>query len=157
MGGVAVALPALEIMAVSGSARAGGDVIPRFLTSYVGVSIGRNHYIDDMCCTELLVTDRITPDLEGPGYDLKQVLQPVGAAPWQYQTGYGGDQPAYDIQSELTIVSGLKVPWGDDGAIPPGGRAIPFHGNSVMPQLSGHLRPILNLPWGAGVCPDRRP
>jgi hypothetical protein len=137
MGGVAVALPALEIMSTPRSARAGNNAVARFLTSYVGVSIGRNHYIDDACCTELLVTDRITPDAEGTGYDLKQVLQPVGATSWQYQTGFGGDQPAYDIQSELTVVSGLKVPWGADGEIPPGGRAIPFHGNSVMPQLSG--------------------
>jgi hypothetical protein len=139
IGGVAVALPALEIMSTSRSAHAGGEAPPRFLTSYVGTSTGRNHYIEDTCCTDLVASDRITPDIEGAGYDLKQALAPVGAVPWQYQTGYGGDQPAHDIQSELTVVSGLLVPWGDAGAIPPGGRLIGFHGTSVTPQLSGSI------------------
>ncbi len=138
-GGIALALPALEIMSTPRSARAGGDAIPRFLTSYVGTSTGRNHYPDDTCCAELVISDRMTPDAEGPGYDLKQALRPVGPGPWQYENGFGGDQPAYDVQSELTLVSGLVVPWGDAGAIPPGGRHRNFHGLSVTPQLSGSI------------------
>lgn len=139
IGGVAVALPALEIMTAPGPARAGAEPVARFLTSYVGTSIGRRHYVNDTCCGEFDAGDRITPDIVGPNYDLKQGLQPVGASPWQYLTGYGGDQPAYDVQSELTVVSGLQVPWGETGAIPPGGRWIGFHGTTVTPQLSGSI------------------
>ncbi len=139
IGGAAVALPALEIMTTPGSARAGSDTIARFMTSYVAASTGRSHYPNDVCCGTLEASDRITPSIEGADYDLKQALQPLGAAAWQYETGYGGDQPAYDVRDEITIVSGLEVPWGHDGAIPPAGRWVGFHGTSVTPQLSGTI------------------
>ncbi len=144
-GGIALALPALEIMRSSPSARAGGggSSVARYVNSYVGVSSGRSHYIDDTCCTELLQSDRITPDAEGPDYDLKQGLKPLGADPWfnERNPGFGGAQPAYDVQKHVSIVSGLKVPWATaGGSVPPGGRDVAFHGSSVLPQLCGHRR-----------------
>lgn len=138
IGGVAVALPALEIMSHGGSASAGGSAAPaRFLTSFVGTTTGRRHYLDDECCGDTVGGDRMTPDAEGADYDLKQALQPLGSEPWQYETGFGGDQPAFDIQSEFTIVSGLKVPWGSGSSIPAGGRTTLFHGSTITPQLAG--------------------
>ena len=140
VGGIAVALPALEIMMAPTSSRAGSSpIVPRFLTSYVGTSTGRRYWVDDTCCGVFEDGDRITPDIEGPGYDIKHALLPIGAAPWQYLTGYGGDQPAYDVRDEVTVVSGLRVPWGEVGAIPPGGRLVNFHGTTVTPQLSGTI------------------
>ncbi len=138
-GGVALALPALEIMAPSRAARAGGGASPKFMTSFVGTSIGRNHWPDDDCCGPTYPGDQLTPDNEGAGYDLKHVLSPVGADPWQYHSGFGGNQPAFDVQKELTVVSGLKVPWGPDGDLPPGGRTIKFHYCTVTPQISGTI------------------
>jgi hypothetical protein len=116
---------------------AAGDTAARFLTSYVGTSSGSAHYDDDICCSTPVASDRVTPDIVGPDYDIKQGLQPLGATAWQFQNGFGGDQPAFDIQSEVTVVSGLKVPWGDEGSVPPSGRSKLFHGTSVTPQLAG--------------------
>lgn len=138
IGGIGVALPALEIMSHGQEARAGSDAPPaRFLTSFVGTTTGRNHYLDDQCCGETVGGDRITPDIVGADYDLKQALQPLGAEAWQYQTGFGGDQPFYDIRSDFSVVSGLKIPWGSGASIPAGGRALPFHGTTITPQLAG--------------------
>ncbi len=136
IGGVALALPALEIMSRPRSARAATGT-PRFLTSYVGTSVGRAY--SETSGGPLINGDRMTPDNEGAGYDIKQALQPIGAQPWQYENGFGGDQPAFDVRDVLTIVSGLVVPWGPIGSVPPGGRSLDFHNNSVYSQISGAI------------------
>lgn len=139
MGGVALALPALEIMSPSSTARAGGGPTPRFMTSFVGTSTGRTYWPNDECCGTTYPGDRITPDSDGAGYDLKQSLLPVGAAAWQYTNGFGGDQAGLDVQDQLTVVSGLTIPWGTGADIPPAGRTIGFHYTTITPQISGTI------------------
>ena len=111
-GGIAIALPGLEIMR-GGVHRAAADVPgapKRFICMYGGVSTGA--YGSDM----------ITPVNVGPGYDLKRSLASVAEL---------------GMQSEISVVTGLKVPWAGTGPVPPGGRRNPFHGNTVVPQLCG--------------------
>lgn len=139
-GGVALALPALEIMLSPGRASAGGAANMRFFLSYVASSSGRTYYANgDQCCGETVNGDLITPDVVGPGYDLKGALVPLGAADWEYSTGFGGVHPGYGVQDEVTIVSGLRIPTNAtlSEEIPPGGRTLLFHGSTVVPQISG--------------------
>jgi hypothetical protein len=58
----------------------------------------------------------------GAGYDLKTATQPFAM---------------YDVQSEITIVSGLAIPTANGGAVPAGGRADDFHINNMGPLLTG--------------------
>jgi hypothetical protein len=114
-GGVAIALPVLEIMLDdNGIAYAGGDPIPRrFLVSFDGGAIGAD---GDS------VHNLYAPDAVGPGYDLKRATMPLG--------DYGG------IQSEVSVVSGLMVPYGTN-PIPAGGWAADFHIQALGPLISG--------------------
>jgi hypothetical protein len=114
-GGVAVALPTLEIMLNNhGEALAdGGDLACRFMVSFDGGALGadgdskHNDY---------------APDTVGPNYDLKIATQALG--------DYGG------IQSEVSVVSGLLIPYGTS-PIPPGGWASDFHIQALGPLISG--------------------
>ena len=86
LGGVAVTLPALEIMFDRhGQAYAQGQPIPkRYLVCFGGQSLGgdgdpvHNDYV---------------PNTVGRGYDLKSALAPLAA-----------------VQSEVSVVSGLTIP-----------------------------------------------
>jgi hypothetical protein len=115
VGGVAVALPTLEIMLDnSGEAHAGGDPVPRrFMLSFDGGALGAD---GDP------VHNMYAPDGVGPDYDLKTATMPLG--------DYDG------IKSEVSIVSGLVVPYGT-GPIPPGGWAQDFHIQALGPLISG--------------------
>jgi len=107
LGGVGVALPALEIM-LPRSARA--DILPRrFVLSYAGTSLG------------VASTKYVVPSGVG-SYELTPGLAPLGD---------------HGVQSEVTIVSGMKIPWQTTGEIPPGGRPRNFHYYSVSPQIAG--------------------
>ncbi|MEM6993837.1 MAG: DUF1552 domain-containing protein, partial [Myxococcota bacterium] len=109
-GRVALALPALEIMAPSASA--GEAAIPkRFVMSFGGTSLGRGNWPE--------VT---TPEQEGPDYDPGIAFASLVDS---------------DVKDDVTVVSGLEIPWQDGGAIPPAGRAVQFHFNTTVPQIAG--------------------
>jgi hypothetical protein len=114
-GGVAVALPILDIMLDDhGIAFADGHGIPnRFLVSFDGGAIGADN--DP-------VHNLYAPDSIGFDYDLKTATMPLG--------DYDG------IKSEVTVVSGLRVPYGTN-PIPPGGWANGFHIQALGPLISG--------------------
>jgi hypothetical protein len=121
-GGVAMALPMLELTR-SAQVHAGGGAPPkRYVFVYCGLSTGRDG-----------AGQLIVPDAPGPGYDLKRSLMPLGgdALP------YGGN--GFSVQDEVSIVTGLTIPWADAAgqAPPPGGKSPEFHYNTVGPIVSG--------------------
>lgn len=117
--GVAVALPALEIMGAtrffSGSRAAAEGATPpkRFFVAFGGVSTGADGDSGD----QLLV-----PSTVGRGYDVKRALQPIAEL---------------GVRDDISVVTGLLLPWGEGSAIPPGGRSVYYHYNTVGPQVSG--------------------
>lgn len=131
-GAAAVGLPALELTAPS-RVRAGGMPPKRYVFMYCGLSIGRDG-----------AGELVTPDIAGAGYDLKRALLPLGTE----ALPYGGT--GFDVQNEVSVVSGLRVPWSEGGAVPPGGKSPEFHYNSVGPLVSGVRGPSVrtNAPQG---------
>lgn len=122
VGSVGMALPMLELTR-SRRADAGGATTPkRYVFVYAGLSTGRDG-----------AGQLIVPDAPGPGYDLKQALLPLGGA----ALPYGGT--GFDVQDEVSIVSGLTIPWADVSGQtpPPGGKSPEFHYNTVGPIVSG--------------------
>ncbi|MGZ3455144.1 MAG: DUF1552 domain-containing protein [Polyangiales bacterium] len=124
LGGIVVGLPALEIFQTrNGFGAPPGPRPNRFVMSYAASSIGRDNYGSDM--TENMVV----PATTGTGYALTRGLKALGEL---------------DIQGDVSIVSGLAVPWReqtDTGPVPPGGRNWEFHFNTIGPQLSGMRGP----------------
>jgi hypothetical protein len=120
-GGAALALPMLEFTH-AGDAKAGGNGIPnRYVFIYCGMSAGR-----DGAGTMLV------PTQVGPGYDLPRSLWPLG----NMALPYGGN--GFDVQDEVSVVTGLTIPWGGLGETPPpGGKSPEFHYNTVGPLVSG--------------------
>jgi hypothetical protein len=119
-----LALPALEALSSRGSLAAQSPTAPkRFVMMYAGVSTG----------TDAADAPRLTPGTNGAGYELPRGLLPLGTAP----TAWGA--PGQDVHSDVSIVSGMTVPWAESvGATPPpGGRSREFHYNTVGPQISG--------------------
>lgn len=128
LGGVAVALPLLEIM-MEGTSRArlrgGGpgttaDGVPlRYLVCFGGFSLGTDGDADP---------NTYVPDTVGPGYDLKAGLAPLA-----------------DVQDRVSVVSGLRIAAPTSGIeTTPGGRAggdsFHFHTNPLftgMRQVGG--------------------
>jgi hypothetical protein len=114
LGGAIVGLPALEIMTPR---RAWAKARPptRFVISYGGISTGAYQ-----------ATDQLVPDVVGPHYDVKRALEPLAKL---------------GIRDDVSLVTGLVIPWQekkDKGAeVPPGGRTVGFHYNTVGPQLAG--------------------
>lgn len=111
-GGVAVALPALEIMLdESGTAYADGSSLPcRYFCGFGGFSLRADNG-----------NFEFRPDSYGPGYDLKPSAAPLG--------DYG------DVSREITIVSGLRIPHQavDGGQVQPGGSiGFHWHGNPLL-------------------------
>jgi hypothetical protein len=113
-GGIAVALPALDIMQPR-LARAAGQ--PRFVLAYGGVSTGAYQ-----------ARDQLVPDMVGPGYDVKRALKPLADM---------------NIRDDVSVVTGLVIPWSvrDTEAVPPGGRSRFFHFNTVGPLIAGTSTP----------------
>ncbi len=111
-------LPMLELFG-SSRASAGGTTPPkRYVFVFGGVSAG------GAPGGQLMV-----PDAPGTGYDLKRALLALGPG----ELPHGGT--GYDVQDEVSVVSGLLIPW---GAQPPaGGRSIHFHANTLGPISSG--------------------
>jgi hypothetical protein len=117
LGGVAIALPSLEIMFDrNGVVFAQGKPIPkRYLVCFGGQSLGGDG--------DPLHNDYV-PNIVGPNYDLKSALAPLAA-----------------VQSEVSVVSGLSIPTANAGPVPPAGRRDDFHVSSLSPLLSGVRSP----------------
>jgi hypothetical protein len=117
LGGVAISLPALEIMFDRhGEAYAQGQPIPkRYIVAFGGQSLGGDG--------DPLHNDYV-PNTIGPNYDLKSALAPLAA-----------------VQSEVSVVSGLGIPTANGGAVPPAGRRDDFHVSSLSPLLAGVRSP----------------
>ena len=117
LGGVAIALPALDVMFDRhGEAYAQGQPIPkRYLVCFGGQSLGGDG--------DPLHNDYV-PNTIGPGYDLKSALAPLAG-----------------VQSEVSVVSGLSIPTANGGAVPTAGRRDDFHVSSLSPLLAGIRSP----------------
>jgi len=130
LGGIALALPALEIMSETTAARAAVPPGPptRYAFFYGGVSTGT--YVDNYTTT----ADLIVPSTQGLGYEITPSLEPLAT---------------YGVQDDVSVVSGLTLPWGNAGAVPPGGRRTDlFHGGTVTPQISGYRAETDSSPPG---------
>ena len=122
LGGLAIALPALEIMG-NGDAKAGPTSVPkRYFVAYHGVSTGA--YGGDM----------ITPSTPGPGYELLRSMKPVADL---------------GMQSEISLVTGLVLPYSEAGQPPPvAGRTANFHRNTVSAVICGKASDTYDMPMG---------
>ena len=112
-GGIAMALPALEIMLPSRSAAAAPAPL-RYVIAFCGSSIGRRDGSD--------TADLFVPDEVGAGYTTKRATAPI--------TEHG-------LVDEVSIVSGMKIPWDEGSGIPAAGRRVQFHESTLCPLLSG--------------------
>ena len=130
LGGVAITLPALEVMFNHhGEAYAQGQPIPkRYIVAFGGQSLGGDG--------DPLHNDYV-PNTTGPNYDLKSALAPLA-----------------DVQSEVSVVSGLSIPTANGGAVPTAGPLnLPSPvGPAVLPKTwpspeIGH--------WGASLSVAR--
>jgi hypothetical protein len=112
LGGAAIALPMLEIMLDSKEAAAAPPPL-RYLVLWGGQSMGADGDPVD---------NYFVPDATGPGYDLKVATQPFADL---------------NVQDEITIISGLRIPTANGGTVPAGGRPDDFHINNMGPLLTG--------------------
>lgn len=117
VGGVAVGLPALEIMLnPHGDALAGGGKLAsHFFIGFHGQAMGGD---GDP------VRDMYRPDTFGPNYDLKLATMPLG--------NYG------DVRPDVSIVSNLRMPYNNSG---PGSWNTAFHLGALPPLLCGVSNP----------------
>lgn len=129
LGGVAIALPALEIMRPFGgksASAAGGTVPKRYAFFYAAHAIGGHLYAPSVDGKpDHGVPNILVPAATGANYALTPGLMPLGSS-------------QFDVKGDVSVVSGLKIPWAVNGIVPAGGRCIEFHyGPSVVPQLTG--------------------
>ncbi len=106
--GFAMALPLLESQQV----RADVPLPKRYFLGFAGLSIGFPGFD----------YDKLVPDVIGPDYDIKRALTPI---------------EDLGIRDSVSVVSGMKIPWGPDGSVPAGGRRIQWHAKSLAPLISG--------------------
>jgi hypothetical protein len=115
LGGVAVALPALEAM-TGRDARARSDGAPlRYLYVFGGLSSGR-------AIGGNSTVDCLAPDQTGLGYTADKALTPLAE---------------HEVADEVSVVSGMLLPWAQGGSVPPGGRVRNFHTDMLSPLVSG--------------------
>ena len=129
-GGIAIALPALEIMQPADACAA--ESPKRYVVSYAGVSTGRQF-------GGASSVDVITPGESGSTYAVTPALAPLEAR---------------QVREHVTVVSGLVIPWQTGGSVPVAGRVREFHGTTVVPQISGTASVGRNL-GPAGATSDR--
>jgi hypothetical protein len=109
LGGICLGLPFLEVFAPK-KASAGAAPL-RYVIGFGGSSLGMDG------------RDFVVPAAEGPlAGQLSVGLQPLGDL---------------GVANEASWISGLLIPWGPDGSIPAGGRAIGFHSSTPCPLLCG--------------------
>src|SRR5262245_16485786 len=114
-GGLALSLPPLEIMSRPRAAHA-APAPRRFVMAYAGSSLGADRG------ASMGAAAIVTPATPGPGYQPPIAFQPLA-------------DPAINVKSEVTVVTGLKIPWGTPA--PPAGRAPHFHAYTTIPQTTG--------------------
>src|SRR5262245_60963276 len=113
LGGAILPLPALEIMAPR-PVRGAGTAAKRFILCYGGCSVG---------AFTRPPWDLVVPARTGPGYDIPRGLRGI---------------QDFQVQADVGIVSGLKIPWGPNNNIPPAGRDGTFsHFSTKVPQTTG--------------------
>lgn len=109
IGGTAVALPFLNVMRPR-RASAGETPTPmRYSVWFSGNSTGMDHEI-------------LAPSSAGRDYQATTAL--AGLA-------------AHGVRDDVTIVSGLKIPWDEGGGVPAGGRPVDFHSTMMSALLAG--------------------
>lgn len=113
-GGVAVALPMLDAMMpiMTRSSAKAGTPPNRFLVAWGGISFGSDGREEDF----------VVPAATGAGYTTTRGLEPLDSE---------------GVKGDVTVVSNLLCPWEDGGSMPPGGRSVPFHYNTMGPLFSG--------------------
>jgi hypothetical protein len=130
LGGIGIALPALEAMLPRGASAQAAPVIPnRFVLSYAGIPGSAEG------SGPLMVPTKV-----GAAYDLPRALAPIGTL---------------NMQSDVSIVTGLKVPWDTGSGVPAGGRSIYYHFNTLGPQVSGKRGPSSRNGAPAGITADQ--
>ncbi len=123
LGGVAIALPALEIMGWSRFAHAAPVVKKKFVSMLAGGSLGDMPAIKGG-------NGKVHPATVGQNYETTVALKPL---------------EKYKVKPLVGIATGLRIP---TGSSEPGARLSPdkdtlFHGHTVFPQLSGEKDPSL--------------
>ncbi len=115
MGGAAVVLPVLEVMA---NRRAMAAAPRRFALLYGGTSLAGDGSS---------LANAVVPTAAGPDWELTRGLQPIGTL---------------GVKPLVTVVSALKIPWAQaGGAVPAAGRPVNFHGSTLVPQATGRAIP----------------
>jgi hypothetical protein len=128
--GVTVGLPVLECMLDgNGTAYAQSNPLPRrFVLVFAGQSLGGDGWERDK---SVVAGNRIT---EGGHF----IAPATSGANWEMTTPL---EPLQDLRSDLSIVSGMKIPFSKTSAevadVPPGGAFRDFHGGGSGPLLCG--------------------
>lgn len=128
LSGAVVGLPLLECMLdAHGTALAQGGALPkRYAIVFAGQPLGGdNHQRDVQRVNGQILTQaghHIVPPESGSGYTITTPLRPLAA-----------------LQSDFTLVSGLRIPYSLSSAeaadVPPGGAFRDFHGGGASPLL----------------------
>ncbi len=117
LGGTAIALPFLELMEGKRAQAAPGK---RFFICFAGTSLGQAR-LDDF-----------VPSSVGANYGVRRALAPLGETNAMNKFG------AYSLRNDVSVVSGMKIPWATGTAAPPAaGRVANWHASSICPLLSG--------------------
>ncbi len=119
VGGVALAIPALELTA-SKHALAGGAQPMRYCVVFGGISLGSDN--DG--------SQQVLPTVTGAGYEQTPGLRPLWGGASAPKLGYD----YADIRDEVALATGLWTPVADVA----GGRDGAFHAASLCPILCGH-------------------
>ncbi len=118
MGGVAVGLPPLEIMLRTRMGRAAGAAVagappPRYTASWAGVALSPDGGGG---------SEGVTPKSQGLNWAAPRSLKALAD---------------FGILSDITVVSGLLIPWNAANPPFPAGKGNLVHFNTMGPQLSG--------------------
>ena len=124
--GAVLALPWLEAM-LPRSARALAPSSPtRFVVMFGGTSLGESH------------GDLVIPKELGSTGSLTPALMPLTGKP----SGAMSPLPSFEsVQKELTIVSGMRIPYTEGGVMPPAGRPVVWHSTTPSPSVFGYPGP----------------
>lgn len=132
LGGVAVALPALEIMAPRRAEAFPDEPPKRYFLGFAGISTG-GYLVNGQN------VDAITPATTGTNWEDNISLAPIST---------------HGLRDDISVVSNLLVPWETNGNIPAGGRHFKWHSYSMSPLLSG-VRSSPNTEAVQGITSDQ--
>lgn len=111
MGGVCMALPFLELFQEKRAVAQQSTSPLRYVVAFAGSSLGMDG------------GDAVVPTQQGDlAGNLTRGLAPLGD---------------FGVEDVTSLVSGLVIPWGPDGSIPAGGRAVQWHSSAKCPHLTG--------------------